>query len=599
LKLAYRREIDGLRAIAVLAVVLYHAGLAPRAGYVGVDIFFVISGYLITALLLREYADTGRINLADFYARRVRRIFPAAIVVTLAVLAIAPLLPTMEQTQIVKSAGAAALFTANLFFQWATTGYFADDASQMPLLHLWSLSVEEQFYVVWPALLILALRFRIRPAIVIGTLAVASLVSAEWLMRSNLNAAYYQMPTRFWELAAGGLIVTVPDRLIPRISPWVGLGMVVAACFIPIGHFPGMGALPAVVGAMLLVASIHIGSENTLLASTPMVSVGLISYSLYLWHWPLLAIDRLFRAGEAPLQVRLGLLVASLALAVVSYRYIETPFRKRRISARGTIAVGCSAMAAIVCTAFVWWHSTAVSPPLPTAFTPACHPYVDGRQPTMQRPSCLGKEPKVVTWGDSYAVAWYPMAEAIGLKLKEPITSLALDGCPNLIGANLPWPWPEYAKLCPESHANAIAYLRANGADTLIIANHWDRWLTSDPGTGLGLIRAVTAVSPYVRRIMIIGPTPVYPDRPEKCQALHLDCSVSRAEFDTRTVLAWRAIRRLSGNAKVTVVDPEDFFCDAQRCDPFRYGYSLTRDGRHVSPRAARIYADTIADSWR
>jgi len=204
----YRPEIDGLRAIAVASVVLYHAGLGPAAGFAGVDVFFVISGYLITWLLVMEWRNGGHIDLAGFYARRVRRILPAAgTVIVATVLLSRLLLPLAAQENVNRSAASSALFIANVFFMQNSGGYFDGPSAEMPLLHLWSLAVEEQFYLVWPLFLMLLLGLRARAARTIVALSIlASLVLAETLMRTYPDAAFYQMPARFWELAAGGFI---------------------------------------------------------------------------------------------------------------------------------------------------------------------------------------------------------------------------------------------------------------------------------------------------------------------------------------------------------------------------------------------------------
>jgi peptidoglycan/LPS O-acetylase OafA/YrhL len=352
--LSYRREIDGLRAIAVAAVVAYHAGLGG-AGYVGVDIFFVISGYLITALLLRELATSGRVDLWQFYARRVRRIFPAAVVVITVVLCLAYLLlPVDETRQVARSAAAAAMFVANLYFQVQTGGYWGADATQMPLLHLWSLSVEEQFYLAWPALLVLVPRARL--GTVLAMLALVSFLLAEWMLQSRPEAAFYQVSARAWELAAGALVATLPSRRLPHAFGWVALAALLGACVVRFEHFPGAGAMPAVAASAMLLAVIHGGGTNWLLASRPFVALGLVSYSFYLWHWPLLAIDRLSRVGPSPLSVRLELVGVALLLAIVSYFCVERPVRKFRAPSRRTVGVGFTVMVALGCGAWTWQH---------------------------------------------------------------------------------------------------------------------------------------------------------------------------------------------------------------------------------------------------
>jgi peptidoglycan/LPS O-acetylase OafA/YrhL len=590
--LTYRREIDGLRAIAVSAVVLYHAGLASAAGYIGVDIFFVISGYLITALLLRENLFTGRIDLADFYARRVRRIFPAAALVLLAVLAAVPLLPSPARAGVLASAASAAVFGANVFFQYATAGYFNGDAAQFPLLHLWSLSVEEQYYLVWPALLILLLRMGVPVRAALAVLAVASFALAEWLQQGHPSAAFYSMPARAWELAAGALVATSAPRALPRWVGWVALALTTAACLAPIAHFPGAGALPAVAGAALLLAAIHGGATNALLASRPMVGVGLISYSLYLWHWPLLTIDRLLRVGPAPLAVRLGLVAAAVLLAIASYRYVETPLRRPWGSSRRTVAIGFAGMAVVFCGALAW------RAPAPAAVPPVvavrCVPFVAG-DTRVQRPSCYGKEPKIVLWGDSYAHAWTPLAQALGARMQQPITTFALDGCPPIIGVRSGLRSEDEAAACRAWNAKALAYLRANGADTVVVTARWQNFL---PAGGPRLMSTIHDIAPHVRRILVFGPTPVLPDEPAKCAVLGSDCSVERSAFEAGAAPARQILAALAAEPKVTVADPAAWLCEAVACPGFRDGQALYTDTIHVSAAAASAFGAKFAAAW-
>jgi peptidoglycan/LPS O-acetylase OafA/YrhL len=296
-----------------------------------VDVFFVISGYLISRLLYWEWMASGRIDLLAFYARRIRRILPAmAVVVLITVGASMFLLPSIgEQRNVAQSASASLLFAANFYFQNVTGGYFDSGSDRLPLLHLWSLAVEEQFYFVWPLGLILLLRFwpkhRLRA---ITVLAVVSLLMAEWLIFSNPNAAFYQMAGRFWELAVGGLIAMRPPDQLPdgRAHAFAGLVLVLIALFIPTAHFPGVGSLPAVIGAAFLLHAVHgsnqLGKAGALLTARPMVFIGLISYSLYLWHWPLLAFERATRVAVSPASARTAVVVSAVLLAWLSYRYV-------------------------------------------------------------------------------------------------------------------------------------------------------------------------------------------------------------------------------------------------------------------------------------
>lgn len=342
----YLPAIDGLRAIAVLAVVAYHAGLPVPAGFVGVDVFFVISGYLITALLAREQDATGRIDMLAFYARRVRRILPALVVVVAAtVAASAVLLPDASLARVMRSAASALGVTANIHFQNATGGYFDQDSDLMPLLHTWSLSVEEQFYFIWPLLLVLIVRRRW----LLVVLAALSLGLAQWGLQVDPEAAFFQMPARFWELAVGGLIALAPQRPLRGVAT-VGLVTLAIAIAYPMPAFPGAGALPAVLGAGLVVHAVHSGRSVRALELAPVRFVGLISYSLYLWHWPLLSLYRATHLEAPGVAVSLVLCAAAGVLAWLSYRFIETPARRgfRTLSARRVVGAGVTACLALI-----------------------------------------------------------------------------------------------------------------------------------------------------------------------------------------------------------------------------------------------------------
>jgi peptidoglycan/LPS O-acetylase OafA/YrhL len=339
----YRPDIDGLRAVAVLLVMLFHADLGVPGGFIGVDVFFVISGYLMTALLLKDRSAPGpAARLRDFYARRIRRIIPAATVMTVVVLvAGAAIMLPKPYAALAKSAIAQQLMASNIYF-WRNTGYFDGAAETMPLLHTWSLAVEEQFYLGYPLLLLCmrrARRSRVRIALIL--LTVASLALSIYGARYHPWGTFYLLPMRAWELLLGGLICVVPPPR--RIAPWLlnaagiaSLGAIVGASFLFTKHtrFPGAAALVPCLAAAVLIYSNRGAPRATgaLLAWRPLVIVGLMSYSLYLWHWPVLAFARIrldIVNQSLPLLVALACLAATFALAYISWRWVETPFRRR------------------------------------------------------------------------------------------------------------------------------------------------------------------------------------------------------------------------------------------------------------------------------
>lgn len=346
----YRREIDGLRALAVLPVILFHAGFGwVPGGFVGVDVFFVISGYLITSIILDELEE-GRFTLAGFYERRARRILPALFFVMLVCLPVAwwLLLPA-EMVDFANSVMAVAAFVSNILF-WLQTDYFAATAEQIPLLHTWSLAVEEQYYLLFPLCMLLAWKLGKRWLVgLIAGVALLSLGWSEWLWRQSVEANFYLIPSRAWELMLGALTAFYLQKNVP-VQGWVaqlasglGLGLLVYAVLafnegIP---FPSLYALMPTLGSVLLILFASPATwVGRLLATPVMVGIGLVSYSAYLWHQPLFVFARMQAAEEPSAAMMAGLSVVVLVLAYASWRWVEKPFRDRRRFTRQQVFTG-------------------------------------------------------------------------------------------------------------------------------------------------------------------------------------------------------------------------------------------------------------------
>jgi len=602
MSIPYRREIDGLRAIAVVAVVLYHAINGGSAGFVGVDVFFVISGYLLTSLLLKEQASTGNIDLVAFYARRVRRIFPAAAVLVVVVLALAPFLLTPDAVRhTARSALAALLFWANLFFQSNSGGYFDGASTEMPLLHLWSLSVEEQFYFLWPALLIVLFRFRARTVPVLAALALASFALAEWLLRDDQAAAFYQMLPRFWELAVGGIIAALPPRGVPRWVQPVGILLLLLACVTPFDHFPGAGAIPAVGGAALILLAVHNGGTNRVLASRPMVGLGLVSYSWYLWHWPLLAFYRANTVDGGSATVPLALCAFALLLAVGSYRWIEQPFRRMRWQAPRTVLAGAALSGVIALgTCAIAFAPRQQADASGWAMANAAEhdtsqlecPY-DTSAGGFPDAACLSHlHPVTAVWGDSFGYSWLPLGHALG----EPAVTFSYAGCPPLLGFEV--------EDSPAKRAHCLAYNQqvldaVRRMDTVVLTLSWQRYVPDDPERQAqatarlrqGLRSTLTALAP-VRRIVIVGPTPYLRDKIGKCIRAGEECGPSRIVFELDAKPFRRLIEETARDyPAVVVADPTPEMCTLARCPGVRDGVPLYYDKTHVSRSAAESYA--------
>ena len=612
--ITYRPEIDGLRAIAVLSVVCYHAGIGPNAGLVGVDVFFVISGYLITSLLFREWNTTRRIDLFAFYARRARRILPALIVVVLCTIGASMFLlsPFGEQLKLAESAAASLLFVGNFYFQATTGGYFDPSADKLPLLHLWSLAVEEQFYLVWPVAMIVLLR--LRPKLLVWGIAlpaVASFVLAEVLVFGNSSAAFYQMPARFWELAVGGLIALRPaDQLRDgRVYASTGVIVVIAATAIPIAHFPGVGTLPAVAGAAMLIYAVHgsarLGLAGAWLSSRPMIFVGLISYSLYLWHWPLLAIDRATRVGPSPIFVRVSLIILAMALAWLSFRFVERPLRRPDAGTTSSKIVIAGAIVSASLAFFVLTLAGALhQQPLPDDLASRtsrdmpqnrvmCHYRGDESLDIFPKPNCNSvphKPVRVAIWGDSRALAWQPMAWAIAQRDGVAATSYTRDACAPVLDYDNGTRHQE-SERCREF--NALALSKIDGLDTLILTASWPTQLT-DRNFKARFEVSMGLVTPRVRKILILGPTPILHDTAPRCiEADDLAaCAIRRSEFDAQYDGARKLLMATAEKyGNVEYVELAEFFCDAVLCPVLKDGYALYWDSNHVSSTAARNFS--------
>jgi peptidoglycan/LPS O-acetylase OafA/YrhL len=341
----FRPDIEGLRGIAVLLVVAYHAGIARvSGGFAGVDVFFVLSGYLITDILVREVASTGRIDYARFYARRARRLLPAATLTLLVVLAAATLLlGPMERIEPALSAIATALYSSNLFFLARAVDYFASSAETNPFLHTWSLAVEEQFYLVWPWLIVVAWRAgrsRRALAVVLGAVSLASLATCIWITWKRQPWAFFGTPARAWEFGLGGLAALLPvpagalASAARRWLGWLGLALIVGTAFVlrVTTPFPGAAALAPVIGTTLALvagASDDARGVHRLLSTRALRWIGARSYAWYLWHWPVLVLALALDRGM-PVWGRALCALGALGVAALSTALVENPIRFAR-----------------------------------------------------------------------------------------------------------------------------------------------------------------------------------------------------------------------------------------------------------------------------
>ena len=424
LELTYRPEIDGLRAVAVLGVVLFHADLGFTGGYVGVDVFFVISGFLITSLILKDL-ERDQFSFRDFWARRVRRILPAstAIVIAVAVSAFM-LLVSSDIQRVMRSVLWNQLFVANYYF-YSQVGYFAESAELQPLLHTWSLAVEEQFYIFFPIFLVVGRRYASNYLLWLTvTVAAASLLISITLLQTDGAAAFFLLPSRAWELLTGAIVALLPDLRIQRRTAEcmtvVGLALVLLPMFLYTKQtpFPGLAAIAPVLGTAAIIIAASAERRTILgrvLSYNSLVSIGKLSYSLYLWHWPLFAFSSLLLTG-LPLTLRLSLVGISLLLAIPSYYLIEQPFRQSAHLRTPRLAytfAGCTAAPILVLAAFALKfdgfpslmdeRSRLLSEDMRNTSTK--YKTSDGSPVAIGASRAMNDGPEFVVWGDSHAMA--------------------------------------------------------------------------------------------------------------------------------------------------------------------------------------------------
>ena len=669
----FRPDLEGLRAVAVLLVLLYHARITGfGGGYVGVDVFFVLSGFFITGVIDRELRRTGSVDLSAFYARRARRLLPAAAVVLLVTLALSILiLPSFTMRSIAGDIASAGAYISNLRFGFEANDYFKATVFPSPVLHFWSLSLEEQFYLFWPAVLLVGRRLPIgrtevgRIAVAIAVIAVISLAAGVWLTGVNQPWAFFLLPTRAWELAIGGLIAVrfrevraLPPGVAALATP-VGLCLIIAASvlFADSTPFPGTAALLPVVGsALVIVGGLPDGTSVTrrLLSAPPMLYVGRISYSLYLWHWPVIIFGTAtLGAGAAALMA-----VTSIGVAALSHRLVEEPLRFGRYI--GTVPrwnlVQVAGIAAIIVVTSAAAASFRTAPRASVAGDGEAAPAaiaddgppesctdctIDELLPPLDAlgdgffDNCaltdvsdpgkcvLGvpESPDVIAiFGDSFAWHWMPAFDELGKTHGVRLLNLVRGACPP--GAITVWSedlkrvdtdcdlWREQALRRIEAEHPSIVVLASSNREILVAADGSliDRDTSLDgPHSQLwipGLASTLQRLASTGTRIVIIDQPPEFKLAgldPVPCIAAHPTDfqQACRAPRDHAVDAHARAVdHRAATGVRATFVDPADWLCDAQTCPAVVDRFVVYRDfSGHLTAPLALAHADRWAEA--
>ena len=652
----FRPDIEGLRAIAITSVVLYHAGIrSVSGGFVGVDIFFVLSGFLISGLLLREIETTGRVHLREFWARRVRRLLPAATLVLLITVAVATIaLPPTVRTDTANAVTSATLYSANWFFAANSLDYLAAEDAPSPVLHFWSLGVEEQFYLVWPILLIaLAAIARRRHtslrrvfAGAAATIWVTSFAACVYLSTAAQPIAFFGSPTRFWQLATGALLAIATPRLLATpllvrlLAQALGMIVLIASIFMMGGlidrglPYPGWIALiPTLATATVVAGGMRARHDGTsaidrLLALPGIQWLGGLSYSWYLWHWPVLVLWEA-AVGDADRPTTLALIVVALLLAWGSHELVENPVRFARglrDRAGASLALGGFLMAWTVLAASAMSMTdarhadvTAVTfHPLPAeAREDLSRVYADNctvAYHDIVQPECLYASTtstrRIVLIGDSHAAAIFPAVEAAAVQLGYALDVRIKLGCTTADVVQWHYKFDKPFPECSAWRRAQMADLTATPADVVIMVNAdnpppqvFDKVTGMKLSTEAGHAAWIDGYERTLRTLQATGSTiialrdnPRVPGIIADCVSRHMDtpasCDFPRTFGLPEPAADMEAAARVPG---VATMDLSSRICDWTTCFAVRDNILAWQKGNHYTATFARSLAGDVA----
>lgn len=652
----YRQELDGLRSIAVLAVLFFH-GKIPffTGGFVGVDIFFVLSGFLVTSIIIRDIGS-HRFSILDFYERRIRRILPAFFVVLFCCLPLAWfLLIPSELVQFFKSLRYALFFLSNIFF-YNDSGYFAQAAELKPLLHTWSLSIEVQYYFIVPFLFLLGQRLAKKWHLPLFTLLlIASFTYMLLTMHKPQNYAFFMLHTRFWELALGGCLALYSSYFQPQfaaltahtqrnnILSLAGLGLICYAIFVfgKATSFPGINATIPTLGTVLILVFTTQGTLLHFLLTRPaMVALGGASYSVYLWHYPLLVFLRIYMLEEPSVLAVIAALVLSITLGFISWKWIEKPFRNRAVTSRKQIFT-CTILCIVILysLALVIKHYEGFSSrsklPEAVAATIGISPFhqnipwpahlVPSKHITLAGSATAPHSRTVAFFGDSHARAFYPVLDAYGKKHNILFAASEKGGCPPILGIDVAKGNFEPG-VCLDFTNEQLAFMQKNKLNTVLLTGRWTLYTTGNynndidsyflvatpkntisPDTSRnnfvqGIQNTVDTYTKLGAKVFVLLQVPQHDNDPRKAytRLFSILSNDKQAALDTKGMTPERhfALQQFSRNvftslANVTTINADNLFL-TQR-GTFGMGtteYSYYRDDDHLSDKGGEFVFD-------
>lgn len=628
---AYRADLDGMRAVAVVAVVLYH--LEPRlvpGGFVGVDIFFVLSGFFISRQILEQIRER-RFTFLGFYDRRIRRLLPALFLVLFVANIAAFFLYLPSELRRFGESQIAATFSVSNFYFWTQTSYFNPNVELQPLLHTWSLAVEEQFYLLFPPLMVALWRFLkpITVSIVVSVLCAGSFAISVWGASTHSEATFYLLPTRAWELGIGvllalGVFGTPQHRFQRTLAAVFGLALVGFSIFFLNSSFvfPGLWAAPPCIGTALLVWAGLGGNEKDasiayrFLSMPPLVFIGLISYSLYLWHWPIFSFTAYYTAGAIGPITKISMLTASIAVACVSWYYVENPIRRRPLLlslTRRRIGYMSAAIVAVLTPGVVFVTLNGIDSRFDNTtlalldaaqdyspYREACHASGDGTQ-SFEETCVFGEnvDTQVTVFGDSHGVeiayALSEVAEQGAFQLRH----ITASGCPAALGFAA-----SYRPNCPLHVEKMVSGLERRPPHIVVLSGFYEQWSENPHYKALfwpGYERTVARLRSAGHTVIILGDVPGHFERP-LAQTLaskrYRGENVAEYSFPINTELFEQIDQRLNKIADqfgAVYIPVLSYVCQStENCMAMRDDASIYFDSDHITVTVARQIRDDL-----